>query len=413
MAKNREGIHALIRAELGHLPDESHDPAQGLPLQVTPFGAEEVSAVMDVLLSTWVTMGKEVKAFEAEWAAWCGTKYAVMVNSGSSANLVALAALLHTGQLKEGDEVLVPAVAWSTSLFPVSQLGLVPVLVDVDPANLCLGVDAARAAMGPKTKAAIAVHLLGQPADVEGLESLGLIVMEDACAAHGARRAGRRVGSLGKVGTFSFFFSHHITTVEGGILVTDDHDLAEAARSLRAHGWIREMDAAKEIAAENPSIDSRFLFVSAGWNLRPTEMAGAMGRVQLRRIDAWLERRRANHADWCARLSRLSGKIQVWPELAGTEHAGFAFPILLKDRSRPRAELVKHLESKRISTRPISGSNLARQPAFTRLANARISGRLEVSNQVHDFGIFVGNSHAFHKGHAELLIGALEEYFNE
>ena len=412
MTDNRSKIRELIAEELGHLPDETHDPAKGIPLQVTPFGAEEVCAITDVLLSTWVTMGKEVQAFEREWAEWCGCSEAVMVNSGSSANLVALAALLHTGALQEGDEVLVPAVAWSTSLFPVSQLGLVPVMVDVDPETLCLGVEQAKEAMGPRTKAAVVVHLLGQAADVDGLRDLGLVVLEDSCAAHGARRGDRRVGSMGEVGTFSFFFSHHITTVEGGIIVTNDAALADAARSLRAHGWIREMNTRQEHVDANPEIDPRFLFVTQGWNLRPTDMAGAMGRVQLKRIDAWLERRRRNHAEWCELLEPLSDKVRVWPEAPGTSHAGFAFPMLLLDKSRSRAELSEFLESRGISTRPISGSNLARQPAFKQIRRFRLAGELSFSDMIHRDGIFIGNSHAFHRGHGELLVRTLKEFFN-
>ena len=152
--------------------------------------------------------------------------------------------------------------------------------------------EAAKAAMGPRTKAAVVVHLLGQAADVSALEDLGLVVLEDACAAHGAQVGMDKVGSLGRLGTFSFFFSHHITTVEGGIVVCSNPALLDAARSLRAHGWIREMENRDMHAAMSPEIDERFLFVSAGWNLRPTEMAAAMGRIQLTRLDAWLTKRR-------------------------------------------------------------------------------------------------------------------------
>ena len=274
-------VRALIAAEMAHLPVERHDPAQGLPLQVTGFGADEVNDAVEAMVTTWVTMGKRVRAFEEAFAAWIGTRHAVMVNSGSSANLVGLAALVHTGRLRLGDEVLVPAVAWSTSLFPVAQCGLRPVLVDVDPDTLCVDVGLAAEAIGPRTRGAIGVHLLGQPADVAGLQDLDLVVLEDACAAHGAQVAGRRCGGLGAVGTFSFFFSHHITTVEGGMIVTDDHAVAEAARALRAHGWIRELDERDAHAAAHPEIDPRFLFTAAGWNLRPTEMAGAFGLRQL------------------------------------------------------------------------------------------------------------------------------------
>lgn len=409
MSDRMAQIRALIAEEMAALPVERHDPADGIPLQVTGFGADEVNGAVEALVTTWVTMGQRVKAFEQAFAEWVGTEHAVMVNSGSSANLVALAALVHTGQLRLGDEVLVPAVAWSTSLFPVAQCGLRPVLVDVDPVTLCLDVDAAADAIGSRTRGAVGVHLLGQPADVRALQALDLVVLEDACAAHGARIGDRRCGGLGAVGTFSFFFSHHITTIEGGMIVTDDHATAEAARALRAHGWIRELDGRDAHAAAHPEIDPRFLFTAAGWNLRPTEIAGAFGLRQLQRLDAWLERRRANHDAWCAGLADLP-HLQVFPQQPGTDHAAFAFPMLLAaDAPLDRAALMRHLESRGIQTRPISGSNLARQPAFARVPGARVHGDLPVSDAVHTRGLFIGNSHAFHEGHRDLLVSALRE----
>ena len=155
-------IRLLIEAEMAGLPTERHDPSQGLPLQVVSFGADEVTAALECMLTTWVTMGPKVREFEAAWAKWCGASHGVMSNSGSSANLLMLAAMVETGRLQRGDEVLVPAVAWSTSLFPVQQCGLVPVLVDVHPDTLCMDPAAAKAAMGPRTKAALAVHMLGK-----------------------------------------------------------------------------------------------------------------------------------------------------------------------------------------------------------------------------------------------------------
>ncbi len=407
MSDRMAQISALIAAEMADLPVERHDPAQGIPLQVTGFGADEVNAAVQALVSTWVTMGKQVRAFEEAFAAWVGTEHAVMVNSGSSANLVGLAALVHTGRLRMGDEVLVPAVAWSTSLFPIAQCGLRPVLVDVDPRTLCIDPTLAAEACGPRTRGVVAVHLLGQPAAVQALKDLDLVVLEDACAAHGAELGGQRCGGLGDVGTFSFFFSHHITTVEGGMIVTDDHAVAEAARALRAHGWIRELDERDAHAARHPEIDPRFLFTAAGWNLRPTEMAGAFGVRQLQRLDAWLERRRANHDAWCAALADHP-HLTVYPQTPGTAHAAFAFPMLVaEDAPWSRATFMAHLESRKIATRPISGSNLARQPAFARVPGARVHGDLPVSDGLHTRGLFIGNSHAFHDGHRDLLVDTL------
>lgn len=397
--EKRAILHGLIQEELQGLPMESHDPASGHPLTVTPFGPSEVSAAVDVLLSTHVTMGAKTRAFEAAWAAYCGRQQGIMVNSGSSANLLMLTALVETGRLQPGDEVLVPAVSWSTSLFPVFQAGLVPVMVDVHPDTLCLDPASAAAARGPRTRAALCVHLLGQPVDMDALE--GLMILEDACAAHGATYRGRKVGSVGTAAAFSFFFSHHITTIEGGIVVCDDEELANSMRSLRAHGWTRERSDRAAIQAAHPEIDPRFLFISAGYNLRPTEIQAAFGLVQLERLPEWTARRRANHAVWCEQLAGPEWK--VFPEAPGTEHAGFAFPIVTHG---PRAPLMSLLEEHRVETRPISGSNLARQPAFRRVP-ARTPVPLPVSDAVHERGFFIGNSHAFGPAHGERIAALL------
>jgi CDP-6-deoxy-D-xylo-4-hexulose-3-dehydrase len=398
----RDQIASLIREEMAGHPVETADPERGHPLVLSPYGAEEVIGALDALLSTRVTMGERVRAFEAEWAGYCGARHGVMVNSGSSAVLLMLAAMVETGELQVGDEVLCPAVTWSTSLFPIAQCGLVPVLVDVDPHTLCISPESARAARGPRTRAVLAVHLLGQAADMAAFDDL--LVLEDACGAHGAVYQGRRVGGIGRASAFSFFFSHHISTIEGGMVVTDDAALADALRSLRAHGWVRERADRAEWAARCPEIDPRFLFVSSGYNLRPTELAGAFGLVQARRLPAWLERRRANHAAWCAALGDL---VQVFPEAAGTEHAGFAFPMITNG---DRASLMAALEAEGVETRPISGSNLARQPAFERVSSARAPVPLPMSDRVHTHGLFVGNHHAFGPAHGDRLRRIIERW---
>ena len=398
----RETIAALVAEEMAGLPIEAAEAHAGHPLVLCPYGAEEVNGALDALLSTRVTMGDRVREFEAEWARYCGRGHGVMVNSGSSAVLLMLAAMVEAGRLSPGDEVLCPAVTWSTSLFPIAQCGLVPVLVDVDEATLCISPSSARAAAGPRTKAVLAVHLLGQPADVDAFD--GLLVLEDACGAHGAVSHGRRVGGIGEAAAFSFFFSHHISTIEGGMVVTDDPALADTLRSLRAHGWVRERGDRREWAARCPEIDPRFLFVSAGYNLRPTEIAGAFGLVQARRLPAWLARRRANHAGWCR---ELEGLVQVFPEAPGTEHAGFAFPMITNG---DRASLMAHLEARKIETRPISGSNLARQPAFERVPGARAPVPLPVADRVHEKGMFVGNHHAFGPAHGARLREAIQTW---
>jgi CDP-6-deoxy-D-xylo-4-hexulose-3-dehydrase len=371
----------------------------GLPLAVSPIGSEEIEAAIETLLSGWLTMGSQVAAFEESWADAVGTRHAVCVNSGSSALLVMLTALVETGALSPGDEVIVPAVGWSTSLFTVAQAGLKPVLVDVGADSLCLEGDWDRPVM--------AVHLLGCPS-----RATGPIIIEDACGAHGARIDGRTAGSVGIAGAFSFFFSHHLSTIEGGMVNTDSEAIANAARSIRAHGWTRERTDRDALNSANPEIDPRFLFVSAGYNLRPTEITGAMGVCQIPRLADFVARRRANHRAWCLAVDELNLPLRVFPELPGTEHAAFAFPMLLDaDSPVDRRVLCATLESRGISTRPISGSNLARQPAFSRVPGVRIEGDTPVADAVHTRGFFVGQSHAFTDVHLNRLVDALKAAF--
>jgi CDP-6-deoxy-D-xylo-4-hexulose-3-dehydrase len=366
---------------------------------VPPFGQPEVVEAIEALLEGRLTMGQRVLEFEHRYAEHTGTSHAVMVNSGSSALLVMLGALIETGHLRRGDEVIVPAVGWSTDLFSVAQAGLTPVLRDVDPQTLCLE--------GQFDRPVLAVHLLGCPSGAQGP-----LLLEDACAAHGAEIDGQRVGSRGLCGVFSFFFSHHISTGEGGMITTSDAELADAARSLRAHGWVRERSDRSSLEEAYPETDPRFLFVSQGYNLRPTELAGAFGIHQLRRLDDYVARRRNNHRDWCAHIASLELPIDVFPEPPGRSHAGFAFPILIHaDAPLDRAELCEKLEARGIQTRPISGSNLARQPAAAHVPGLRVEGPLPVADAVHERGFFVGQSHAFGPDQLEHLARSLREVF--
>ncbi len=374
-------------------------PADGMPLAVAPYGQAEVAEAIATLLEGRLTMGPRVRAFEDAWAQAVGAEHCVMVNSGSSALLVMLAALVGIGRLEPGDEVLVPAVGWSTSLFSVAQAGLRPVLVDVDADSLCLE--------GDHDRPVLALHLLGCPS-----RATGPLVIEDACGAHGAEIDGRPVGGIGVCAAFSFFFSHHLTTGEGGAVTTSDAELADACRAVRAHGWVRERSDRAVQEARYADIDPRFLFVLPGYNLRPTELAGAFGIHQVPRLAAYVDQRNRNHQQWCAEVADLGLPLRVFPQLPGTRHAGFAFPMLLDaDSPLTRAELCRRLEAQGIQTRPISGSNLARQPAFDQVPGARVEGPLPVADAVHERGLFVGNSHAFDARHGDRLCTALRDAF--
>ena len=394
----QQAISALLDQHFSLDPDRPA-PAGSLPLALPSFGRAEVAEAMMALLEGQPTMGKRVAAFERAWASYVGVTEAVAVNSGSSALLVMLEGLIELGRLKRGQRVIVPAVGWSTSLFSVVQAGLQAHIVDVDAGSLGLE--------GDFDEPVLAVHLLGCPA-----RARAPLLLEDACGAHGAEVGGVKVGARGAAGAFSFFFSHHISTIEGGAVTTDDPELADAMRSLRAHGWTRERSDRAALEAASPEVDPRFLFVSAGYNLRMTDLCGAFGVKQVERLPGFLARRRQNHRDWCAAIEGLGLPLRVFPELPGTTHAAFAFPMLLDaDAPLSRAELSARLEAQGVSTRPISGSNLTRQPAFSRLPGVTVAGALPVADAVHERGIFVGQSHAFDAGHGALLVEALRRAF--
>jgi CDP-6-deoxy-D-xylo-4-hexulose-3-dehydrase len=389
----------VARLVAQHLNLETSCPTDRLPLAVPPFASDEIAAAIETLLGGWLTMGNQCRAFEEAWAAEVGVKHAICVNSGSSALLVMLGALVEAGVLQRGDEVVVPAVGWSTSLFSVAQMGLTPVLKDVDPDSLCLE--------GTHDQAVLALHLLGCPSRAQGP-----VIIEDACGAHGAQIGDQSVGSVGVAGAFSFFFSHHLSTIEGGMVTTDDERVANAARSLRAHGWIRERSDAGALAEQHSHIDKRFLFVSTGMNVRPTEITGAFGCQQVPKLEGFVQTRRRNHAQWCEEVAALGLPLRVFPELPGTRHAAFAFPMLIDaDSPLDRAALCEQLEARGVDTRPISGSNLARQPAFCQVPGARVDGPLPVADAVHDRGLFVGQSHAFGEDQLGLLLDALSAAF--
>lgn len=409
----RVRIDELVREHFSLLPDL---PADECPLSVPLYGADEVSGALESLLEQNVTMGAKVRAFEADFAAFVGTKHAIMVNSGSSANLLGIAVLANPalpGALRDGDEVIVPAVTWSTTLAPVLQHHCVPVLVDVDPDTLNMRPESLRDALSSRTRAIFPVHLLGNPVDMAPLMEFArehdLWVIEDTCESLGSSIGGKQVGSFGDFGTYSFYFSHHITTIEGGMLVTDDDRLAELARSMRAHGWTRDMRSRTEIEAANPWIDPRFLFVNLGYNLRPTELQAAFGLVQIKRLEEFNQQRRENARYLLDALADLSGHMGFVTEQEGARSTWFGFTVMLHDAAT-RVALSRHLEADGIATRPIVAGNLAVQPAF-RDNPHRTVGTLANATRIGERGLFIGNHPNMTEPHLDHISASFHRFF--
>ena len=369
-----------------------------IPLTVPTYGAEEVEEAVDSLLSTWVTMGAKVKKFEEAFAQYNGSKYAVMVNSGSSANLLALSVLTNpilADHIERGGEIITPAVTWATTVYPISNVGCTPVLVDVDPRTFNILPEEMEKAVTSKTRAVVPVHLLGGPCELDRIsrvaEDHDLFVVEDACESTGAEIRGKKVGSFGDMGTFSFFISHHISTIEGGIIVTNDDNLYECLKAMRAFGWARDLRDRENYSSANQGIDPRFLFITHGYNLRPTEIQGAFGIHQIRKLDGFINQRRKNAAYWTKRLSAYEDQLILPMEPEYAKHVYFGYPITVKPRANfTREELVNHLEKKLIETRPIMAGNMAEQPAMRHIDHRSV-GELPNSRMIMRRSFFFGN----------------------
>ena len=375
---------------------EESDPT--VRLHEPTFSADEINAALDCMLTTQITMGEKVKAFEKAFCAPYGHGNAVMVNSGSSANLLAIAALANRDAedaLSHGDEVIVPALSWSTTVWPLIQMGLVPVVVDIDPQTLNIDPNELEAAIGPKTRGVMIVHVYGNPCDMESIVSIcehhSLMLIEDCCEALGTTYRGAPVGAFGRAGTFSFYFSHHMTTLEGGMTIARDKRDAELMRILRAHGWIREVEDRQPWIDRYPDIHPRFLFVNLGYNLRATELQGAMGLVQLPKLSDYVKTRREN-AEWLGRrLSNHADQLHCQTETPDGAHSWFGFPITIAESAPFGVEdIMTSLGANAIETRPIICGNIARQPGL-KMYPHRVHGDLRHASAVMDRAFSFGN----------------------
>ena len=371
------------------------------PLISQSFDDREIIATVDALLSGRLTLADQVRSFEQRFAETVGARYAVMVNSGSSANLLALAAATNPARkrrLLPGDEVLVPAVCWSTSLWPIVQMGLRPVFVDSSPATLNMDVDDLRRKITPKTRALMAVHILGNAAPMAEIGSLvrehDLLLVEDTCESLGTRFGGVHLGTLGDFGSYSFYYSHHITTGEGGMVVCDTLEDCDLLKCLRAHGWSRELSNREEIERAHPEVDPRFLFVNAGFNLRPLEVQAAIGHCQLDRIATMNAVRNENRERLIAAFEahpRWRGQLRFPVASVGIEPVWFGFVALLDAAlGSHHGRYLEHLSAHGIENRPVVSGNFTRQPAVSLFGIACDPSQLPGAEEIGRCGFFAG-----------------------
>ncbi len=390
---------------------------KGYPLAVGSWDEAEVDAIQRVIKSDRYSMGSHVSEFESQFAAYHGSRFCVMVNSGSSANLLAVAGLFYRSErpLQRGDEVIVPAVSWSTTYAPLHQYGLRLKFVDVDRNTLNMDLDALRQAISPRTRMIFAVNLLGNPNDFTTMQEIvagkDILLLEDNCESLGAEFAGKKAGTFGIAGTFSTFFSHHMSTMEGGLVLTDDEELYHIFLSLRAHGWTRSLPNPNHLVEKHadPFLEE-FRFVLPGYNLRPLEMSGAIGSEQLRKLPAFVQSRRQNARYFQERFADHP-ELLIQQELG--QSSAFGFSLVIRPESKwQRADLVARLRARDIECRPIVAGNFTKNDVI-QYFDHEIHGSLPNANLVDRNGFFVGNHHVDISAQIDLLAEVISEAIAE
>jgi CDP-4-dehydro-6-deoxyglucose reductase, E1 len=381
------------------------------PLAAPSWGDEEVEAMQKVITSGNFSMGKNVLEFEAKFAEYMGSKYSVMVNSGSSANLLMVAALFYRKELslKRGDEVIVPAVGWSTSYFPLYQYGLKICFVDIDIETLNFNLEQLEAAITTKTKAILAINLLGNPNNFDSINQIikgkEIIVIEDNCESMDATFKNKKAGTFGLMGTFSTFHSHHISTMEGGLIVTDNEELYHILLSIRSHGWTRNLPKSNLVCSEKSEdfFKESFRFVLPGYNVRPLEMEGAIGIEQLKKLPGLIIERRKNSEKF-KELLQDHPHLMIQKEIGSSSWFGFSL-IIRKESHFTRKELINKLYSLGFESRPIVTGNFASNEVV-KYFDYDIKFKLENAEYISANGLFIGNQN-FPMTNAFELIGQI------
>jgi CDP-6-deoxy-D-xylo-4-hexulose-3-dehydrase len=371
------------------------------PLLSNAFSKNDISCGLKVLASKYITMSKITKNFEKQFAKKLGCKYALMTNSGSSANLLAVSAIINPmfkNKLRAGDEVLIPAVCWSTSLWPIIQNNLKPVFVDVELDTFNISIKDLRKKITSKTKAIMCVHVLGTSTNLNHIKKLinkkNIILIEDTCESLGAKFNNKFLGTFGEFGTFSFYYSHQITSGEGGMIVCNNLKNYNIIKSLRSHGWSRETTFHNIYKKKFKKLDDRFLFINSGYNLRPTDIQAAIAYNQFKRLNKFITTRNynrkkiidkiKNNKKWNNQFYFINHSKQIKP-------SWFGLPILInKKYSNKKKKFLNHLTKCGIENRPILSGNFTNQPA-TELYNLNSKRLVFVNAQkVEDLGFFIG-----------------------
>lgn len=356
------------------------------------------------------TQFEQVRNFENAFSEWMGCKYSVYVNSGSSANLILISAAKELYQWNNDDEVLVPAVTWTTTVTPVMQIGLKPVFVDVNLDDLAVDYERVRLAITPKTRAIFVAHLLGFPAAIQKLKEIigdrNIVILEDCCETQGGTIGGVKVGNHGLGGTFSFYWGHHMTTVEGGMVCTNNEEIYKLLLLKRSHGLARELPPIyhPELKARYPDIDFNFLFLTDGFNVRNTELNAVLGVEQLKRIDDYIVIRNRNYATFLKECARYP-KHLLTVNKEGL--SSFVLPFFFKDKAK-RAPFQDLIKGAGIESRPLISGNLLRQPFLLAHFDREQFPNAEF---IHEHAFYIGNNQFVNEERLQVLFRLMEDFF--
>ena len=368
------------------------------PLIENPYRNKDIREAIKVLRSKKLTIGPKTDQFQKYFSKKLKFKFSLMVNSGSSANLLAMQCLINPyrkKRLKPGDEVLIPSLCWSTSLWPIIQSGLKPKVVDIDLETLNINLNDLKKKISKKTKAILIVHVLGNCVDMTELMQIikrhKLILIEDTCESLGTKFKNKYLGTFGDFSSFSFYTSHQISSGEGGMICCKTNEDHEIIKSLRAHGWSRGLKNEKKIASANKHLDSRFIFYNSGFNLRSTDIAASIGLNQFKDLDKFIKNRSTNRNKILRSLKRnkkIEKNIKFFEANNNVKASWFGIPILLK-KNINRKKFLKRMEKIGVETRPIISGNFLKQPSIKKY-NLLQNSKFINSDIINKHGFFIG-----------------------
>jgi CDP-6-deoxy-D-xylo-4-hexulose-3-dehydrase len=427
----RQEISRLVEqyAKQAHAPQPFSPGESVIPPSGKVIGAREIQLMVEASLDGWLTTGRFNAEFEKKLAAFLGVEYAMTVNSGSSANLVAFSTLtspkLGERAIRKGDEVIGVAAGFPTTVNPIVQFGAVPVFVDVDMATHNIDADLIEAAITHKTKAIMLAHTLGNPFNLGKVKALcekhNLWLVEDCCDALGATYDGKKVGTFGDIATLSFYPAHHITMGEGGAVFTNNPQLKTIAESFR--DWGRDCYCApgcdntcgnrfgQQFGTLPHGYDHKYVYAHLGYNLKITDMQAACGLAQLERAPEFIATRKRNYQLLKERLASLADYLEVAEATPNSDPSWFGFPVTLKESSGvQRVDLLKYLDQHKIGTRLLFAGNLIRQPYFQNV-EYRVVGELTNTDRTMNQTFWLGVQPSLGQEHFEFVAEKLEEFF--